>query len=157
MKQVSLETVTQGYVHTTFPNDPRNLLDAHTRPLRSPANPHPRERAVTDLGAALRRAGQPAESRAIFRHALDLADRHGALALTERSRTERVAAGRRNRPRLPMAGGLAIPGRLLTLVVQWWRLEAAVQAFSGCGRTGWRGQVWGLSAYQCRPGMLRVG
>ncbi len=36
MTQVSLETVTQGYVHVTFSNDPRNLLDADTRPLRSP-------------------------------------------------------------------------------------------------------------------------
>ena len=30
MKQVSLETVTQGYVHVTFSNGPRNLLDADT-------------------------------------------------------------------------------------------------------------------------------
>ena len=28
MKQVSLETVTQGYVHVTFSNDPGDLLDA---------------------------------------------------------------------------------------------------------------------------------
>jgi len=62
---------------------------------------------VTDLGAALRRAGQPTESRAILRHALDLAHRHGAFALTERSRTERVAAGRRPQ-RLVLSG----PGAL---------------------------------------------
>jgi enoyl-CoA hydratase/carnithine racemase len=30
MKQVSLETVTQGYVLVTFSNGPRNLLDADT-------------------------------------------------------------------------------------------------------------------------------
>jgi len=30
MTQVSLETVTQGYVHVTFSNGPRNLLGADT-------------------------------------------------------------------------------------------------------------------------------
>src|SRR5262249_37589907 len=43
-------------------------------------------RAMADLGAALRRAGQRAESREILRPALDLAHRCGALALTERAR-----------------------------------------------------------------------
>ena len=62
-------------------------------------------RAMTDLGAALRRAGQRAESRDILRPALDLAHRCGALALTERARTELIAAGpasaaRRQRARL---------------------------------------------------------
>jgi hypothetical protein len=54
-------------------------------------------RAMADLGAALRRAGQRAESREILRHALDLAHRCGALALTERTRTELIAAGGRPR------------------------------------------------------------
>jgi DNA-binding CsgD family transcriptional regulator len=61
-------------------------------------------RAMTDLGAALRRAGQRAESREILRLALDLAHRCGALALTERARTELVAAG--GRPRRLVLSGL---------------------------------------------------
>ena len=61
-------------------------------------------RAMTDLGAALRRAGQRAESREILRPALDLAHRCGALALTERARTELIAAG--GRPRRLVLSGL---------------------------------------------------
>jgi DNA-binding CsgD family transcriptional regulator len=61
-------------------------------------------RALADLGAALRRAGQRAESREILRPALDLAHRCGALALTERTRTELIAAG--GRPRRPVLSGL---------------------------------------------------
>jgi DNA-binding CsgD family transcriptional regulator len=59
---------------------------------------------MTDLGAALRRAGQRAESREILRPALDLAHRCGALVLTERARTELVAAG--GRPRRLVLSGL---------------------------------------------------
>jgi DNA-binding CsgD family transcriptional regulator len=61
-------------------------------------------RAMTDLGAALRRAGRRAESREILRPALDLAHRCGALALTERTRTELIAAG--GRPRRLVLSGL---------------------------------------------------
>ena len=61
-------------------------------------------RAMTDLGAALRRAGQRAESRETLRPALDLAHRCGALALTERARAELVAAG--GRPRRLVLSGL---------------------------------------------------
>jgi DNA-binding CsgD family transcriptional regulator len=61
-------------------------------------------RAMTDLGAALRRAGQRAESREILRPALDLVHRCGALALTERTRTELIAAG--GRPRRLVLSGL---------------------------------------------------
>ena len=50
-------------------------------------------RAMADLGAALRRAGQRAESREVLRVALDLAHSCGAIALTERARTELLAAG----------------------------------------------------------------
>ena len=60
-------------------------------------------RAMADLGAALRRAGQRAESREILRPALDLAHRCGAIALTELARTELVAAGGRPR-RLVLSG-----------------------------------------------------
>jgi DNA-binding NarL/FixJ family response regulator len=61
-------------------------------------------RAMADLGAALRRAGHRAESREILRAALDLAHRCGALALTERARTELIAAG--GRPRRLVLSGL---------------------------------------------------
>jgi DNA-binding CsgD family transcriptional regulator len=61
-------------------------------------------RAMADLGAALRRAGQRANSREILRPALDLAHRCGALALTERARTELIAAG--GRPRRLVLSGL---------------------------------------------------
>jgi DNA-binding CsgD family transcriptional regulator len=60
--------------------------------------------AMADLGAALRRAGQRADSREILRPALDLAHRCGAIALTERARTELVAAG--GRPRRLVLSGL---------------------------------------------------
>jgi DNA-binding NarL/FixJ family response regulator len=61
-------------------------------------------RALADLGGALRRAGHRAESREILRPALDLAHRCGALALTERARTELIAAG--GRPRRLVLSGL---------------------------------------------------
>ena len=59
---------------------------------------------MADLGAALRRAGHRAESRDVLRVALDLAHRCGAIALTERTRTELLAAG--GRPRRPVLSGL---------------------------------------------------
>jgi DNA-binding CsgD family transcriptional regulator len=61
-------------------------------------------RVMTDLGAALRRTGRRAEARQILRPALDLAHRCGALALTERTRIELVAAG--GRPRRLVVSGL---------------------------------------------------
>jgi len=61
-------------------------------------------RAMADLGAALRRAGQRADSREILRPALDLAHRCGALALTDRARAELIAAG--GRPRRLVLSGL---------------------------------------------------
>ena len=51
----------------------------------------------------MRRAGQRADSRETLRPALDLAQRCGALALTERTRTELIAAGARPR-RLLLTG-----------------------------------------------------
>jgi DNA-binding CsgD family transcriptional regulator len=61
-------------------------------------------RAMTDLGAALRRAGHRADSRDVLRAALDLAHRCGAIALTERARAELLAAG--GRPRRLVLSGL---------------------------------------------------
>ena len=59
---------------------------------------------MADLGAALRRAGQRAESRDVLQVALDLAYRCAAIALTARTRTELHAAG--GRPRRPVLSGL---------------------------------------------------
>ena len=80
------------------------LLNQAVRVLEGSAARLEHARAMTDLGAALRRAGQRTESREILRPALDLAHRCGALALTERTRTELIAAG--GRPRRPVLSGL---------------------------------------------------
>jgi DNA-binding CsgD family transcriptional regulator len=56
-------------------------------------------RALTDLGAALRRANRRAEARTALADALDLANRCNAGALVDRARTElRAAGGRSSRP-----------------------------------------------------------
>jgi DNA-binding CsgD family transcriptional regulator len=80
------------------------LLGEAVRVLRRSEARLEHARAMTDLGAALRRAGQRTESREVLRPALDLAHRSGALALTERARTELVAAG--GRPRRLLLTGL---------------------------------------------------
>jgi DNA-binding CsgD family transcriptional regulator/tetratricopeptide (TPR) repeat protein len=61
-------------------------------------------RALTDLGAALRRRGQRSEARGPLRQGLDAAQRCGATALAERAHTELVATGAR--PRRLMLSGL---------------------------------------------------
>jgi DNA-binding CsgD family transcriptional regulator len=60
-------------------------------------------RALTDLGAALRRAGQRAASREPLRTGLDLAQSCGASALAERAHSELVSSGARPR-RLVLRG-----------------------------------------------------
>jgi DNA-binding CsgD family transcriptional regulator len=80
------------------------LLRQAERVLKNSAARLEHARAMTDLGAALRRAGHRAESRDILRPALDLAHRCAALALTERARTELIAAG--GRPRRLVLSGL---------------------------------------------------
>lgn len=60
-------------------------------------------RALTDLGAALRRDGQRSDARAPLRAGLDLAQRCGATALAERAHDELVASGARPR-RLVLTG-----------------------------------------------------
>jgi ATP/maltotriose-dependent transcriptional regulator MalT len=52
---------------------------------------------LTDLGAALRRAGRRSEARELLRRALDLAAGCGARALAARAREELVTAGARPR------------------------------------------------------------
>jgi DNA-binding CsgD family transcriptional regulator len=56
-----------------------------------------RAKAYLEFGAALRRAGKRADSREPLRKALDLADRCGAVPVSDRSREELVAAGGRPR------------------------------------------------------------
>jgi DNA-binding CsgD family transcriptional regulator len=55
-------------------------------------------RALTDLGAALRRAGRRADARAPLREALELARHDGALAIARRAHQELEATGERLRP-----------------------------------------------------------
>jgi DNA-binding CsgD family transcriptional regulator len=59
--------------------------------------PLERARALTDLGAAVRRHGRRSDSRDPLRTALDLAHGCGATALAERARTELLASGARPR------------------------------------------------------------
>jgi DNA-binding CsgD family transcriptional regulator len=54
-------------------------------------------RALTDLGAARRRAGHRRDARDPLKQSLDLADRSGATVLAERARGELIAAGARPR------------------------------------------------------------
>jgi DNA-binding CsgD family transcriptional regulator/Flp pilus assembly protein TadD len=61
-------------------------------------------RALTDLGAVLRRAGRRAEARDPLRQGLDLAHRCGASALEQRALQELRASGAR--PRTPLRTGL---------------------------------------------------
>ncbi|MDP8910004.1 MAG: LuxR C-terminal-related transcriptional regulator, partial [Chloroflexota bacterium] len=64
-------------------------------------------RALTDLGAALRRANRRSEAREPLRDALELAHRCGATALIERAREEFEATGARSR-RLFLSGAEAL-------------------------------------------------
>jgi class 3 adenylate cyclase/DNA-binding CsgD family transcriptional regulator len=61
-------------------------------------------RALVDLGAALRRANQRAESRDYLRRGLELAHRSGAGALEELAQAELAATGAR--PRRPVVSGV---------------------------------------------------
>jgi DNA-binding CsgD family transcriptional regulator len=62
-------------------------------------------RALTDLGAARRRANRRSEARGVLQEALELARRCGATALIDRASTELRAAGGRSSD--PAATGLA--------------------------------------------------
>jgi DNA-binding CsgD family transcriptional regulator/Flp pilus assembly protein TadD len=64
-------------------------------------------RALTDLGAALRRAGRRSEAREHLRPALELGHRCGALALVERAHNELRATGARPR-RVVLSGSDAL-------------------------------------------------
>jgi DNA-binding CsgD family transcriptional regulator len=60
-------------------------------------------RALTDLGAALRRIGNRADAREPLRQGLDIANRCGATTLAARARTELLATGARPR-RIALSG-----------------------------------------------------
>jgi DNA-binding CsgD family transcriptional regulator len=79
------------------------LLREATSVLESSPAPLEHARALTDLGAALRRKGQRAEAREPLRTGLDLAQRCGATALVQRAHAELVASGARPR-RLVLSG-----------------------------------------------------
>ena len=74
------------------PGQIRRLRDAADVLERSPARLE-QARALTDLGAALRRANRRSEARGPLRQGLELAQRCGARALAQRARTELRAAG----------------------------------------------------------------
>jgi DNA-binding CsgD family transcriptional regulator len=61
-------------------------------------------RALTDLGAALRRGNRRVQARGVLQEGLELAERCGAWALAGRARTELRAAG--GRPGQPRGGGV---------------------------------------------------
>lgn len=67
--------------------------------------PHELARSLLELGAAMRRNGERADSREPLRQALDLAHRSGATGVEERAREELAAAG--SRPRRAVRTGVA--------------------------------------------------
>jgi DNA-binding CsgD family transcriptional regulator len=77
------------------PPGPARLREAAEVLRDSPARLE-QARALTDLGAALRRANQRAEARPPLQEGLELAERCSARALAKRARTELRAAGGRS-------------------------------------------------------------
>jgi DNA-binding CsgD family transcriptional regulator len=78
---------------------------------RSPARLE-HARALTDLGAAMRRSGSRAAAREPLRRALDIADTCGARPLADRTRQELRATGARpRRPRVSGVGALTASER----------------------------------------------
>lgn len=69
------------------------LLAEAVRVLERSQAPVELARALTDHGAALRRAGQRSQARAALEHGLDLAHHLGARLIAGQARTELVAAG----------------------------------------------------------------
>jgi DNA-binding CsgD family transcriptional regulator len=80
------------------------LLREAVATLQRSHAPLEQARALTDLGAALRRANQRAEAREPLREALDMTRRDGALAIARRAHEELEATGEKLRPLL--AGGV---------------------------------------------------
>ncbi|HEX8083474.1 MAG TPA: AAA family ATPase [Solirubrobacteraceae bacterium] len=80
------------------------LLEEAGNVLADAPAPFEQARALTDFGAALRRANRRTAAREPLRRALDLADSCGARPLAERARQELRAAG--GRPRRPRTSGV---------------------------------------------------
>jgi DNA-binding CsgD family transcriptional regulator len=86
-----------GLIH----DDSVDLMRAAVATLEEAPAPLDLARALTDLGAALRRQGFRVEAREPLREALEIAARCGAVPLMERAQAEAMAAGARpRRPRL---------------------------------------------------------
>jgi DNA-binding CsgD family transcriptional regulator/tetratricopeptide (TPR) repeat protein len=88
------------------------LLTEAVTVLRSAPAPLELARALTELGAAHRRAGARTTARAILREGLDLAHATGGLAVTERARRELVVAGGRPRRDAVRGRDALTPGEL---------------------------------------------
>jgi len=73
------------------------LLSEAAGVLRQAPAPLELARALTDLGAALRRSGSRAQAREHLREGLDIAHGQGGVALADRARDELVIAGGRPR------------------------------------------------------------
>jgi ATP/maltotriose-dependent transcriptional regulator MalT len=80
-----------------------DLLHEATAVLEGSAARLEHARALTDYGAAVRRAGRRTDAREPLRQGLDLAYRCGAHALVDRARRELIDAGARPR-RTPLSG-----------------------------------------------------
>jgi DNA-binding CsgD family transcriptional regulator len=79
------------------PDERLTRLAEATETLRGSISPLDLARAMTDYGAALRRAGRRLDASEQLVEALDLADRCGADPLATRAREELAATGRRPR------------------------------------------------------------
>jgi DNA-binding CsgD family transcriptional regulator len=80
------------------------LLEEAVHVLEAAPAPLALARALTDLGAGMRIAGQQVAARAPLARALEIAHTRGAWAATARAREELVAAGAR--PRRPVTTGV---------------------------------------------------
>jgi DNA-binding CsgD family transcriptional regulator len=88
-----------------------DLLEQAAAVLEGSPAPVEYARALTDLGAALRRSNRRAAARDPLRRALDLADACGAGPLAEQARQELQAAGGRARRPLSGVGSLTASER----------------------------------------------
>ena len=73
------------------------LLGEAVKTLERSQSPLELARALSDYGAALRRAGRRVQARTQLERALDLAHRCGARRIADRARTELIAAGAKPR------------------------------------------------------------
>jgi DNA-binding NarL/FixJ family response regulator len=88
------------------------LLTEAVTVLRSAPAPLELARALTELGAAHRRAGARTTAREILREGLDLAHATGGLAVAERARRELVVAGGKPRRDAVRGRDALTPGEL---------------------------------------------